>query len=141
MTAARLVPYVLAAIGLGAAAHAFSLHLWASGEPAAGLFPFLAALLLTAASLASIRERMPDGEPAETRRLLAYGFALGAFCVLLETAGFAVSTFLFLAGVLTLVERLAWKRAMLLAATLTVSIWTLFDVLLAVPLPQGAWRL
>ena len=139
MKAASLIPYTLATIGLGAAANALNLHLWAYGEPAAGLFPFLASLLLIGASLASTRGQVPDAEPVEITRLLVYGSALGAFCFLLEVIGFALSTFLFLAGVFALIERMNWKRSMLLAAIFSISTWALFEVLLSVPLPHGEW--
>lgn len=139
MNAARLVPYTLAAIGLGTAANALNFHLWAYGEPSAGLFPFLASLLLIGASLASIRERIPEAEPVEITRLLAYCFALGAFCFLLNMVGFALSTFLFFTGVFALVERMGWKRSIILSAAFAFFAWTFFEVLLSVPLPHGEW--
>lgn len=141
MNAARLVPYTLAAIGLGAAANALKLQLWAYGEPAAGLFPFLASLLLISASLASTREQVSDPVPVEVTRLLAYCFALATFCFLLDMIGFLLSTFLFLVGVFVLVERMAWKRSMFLSATFAFSTWALFEVLLSVSLPRGEWSI
>ncbi|MBN8933754.1 MAG: tripartite tricarboxylate transporter TctB family protein [Rhizobium pusense] len=99
----------------------------------------MASLLLIGASLASTRERTPDAEPVEITRLLAYCLALGAFCFLLEVIGFAPSTFLFLAGVFALVERMDWRRSLLVAATFAFLTWALFEALLSVPLPHGEW--
>lgn len=140
MTAARLVPYMLALIGLGAAANAFHLQLWSYGEPAAGLFPFVAGILLVCASLACTGKQAPEGEPVEVARLLIYCGALAAFCVLLELAGFAVAALLFLAVVLIFIEQMAPKAALLIAVAFALSTWSLFEVLLSVPLPHGLWR-
>lgn len=141
MNCARLVPFALTAIGLAVAAHALQLQLWAYGEPAAGLFPFLAALLLIGTSLACTRETLPAAEPVELSRLLAYCTALALFCLLLELIGFAFASFLFLATVFALIERMNWKIAILLAIAFAFSTWGLFEGLLAVPLPRGEWRL
>lgn len=82
------------------------MHLWEHGEPAAGLFPFLAALLLIFTSLLCTMQTVPADEPVEIPRILAYCAALALFCAMLETLGFAVATFLFLAGVLMFVEKM-----------------------------------
>ncbi|WP_416797708.1 tripartite tricarboxylate transporter TctB family protein [Ciceribacter azotifigens] len=140
MTATRLVPYMLSALGLGTAAYALDLGLWAYGGPAAGLFPFMASLLLIGTSLASTREHVAEGGPIEVARLLAYCFALGSYCLLLEGVGFVPSTFMFLVGVFILVERMNWQRSVLLAALFALATWTLFETLLSVPLPHGEWR-
>ncbi len=141
MKIARLVPYALAAIGLAAAAKALELRLWTYGEPAAGLFPFLAAILLVVASLLSTRETIPDEEAIELPRLLGYSAALAGFCLMLNIVGFALAALLFLVAVLTLIERMEWKTGILLAAIFAFSTWGLFEGLLSVPLPQGMWRL
>ncbi len=140
MTAARLVPYLLTLIGLGAAANAFHLRLWSYGEPAAGLFPFVAAVLLVCTSLACTGKKAPESEPVEVARLLIYCGALAAFCVLLELAGFAVAALLFLAGVLIFIEQMDPKAALFIAVAFALSTWGLFEVLLSVPLPRGLWR-
>ena len=66
---------------------------------------------------------------------------LALFCLLLELIGFAPAAFLFLATVLAFIERMGWKAAILLAAAFAFSTWGLFEGLLSVPLPHGAWRL
>lgn len=140
MTAARLAPYMLALIGLGAAANAFHLQLWSYGEPAAGLFPFAAGILLVCTSLACTGKKAPEGEPVDIARLLIYCGALAAFCVLLELAGFAVAALLFLAVVLIFIEQMSPKAALFIAVAFALSTWSLFEVLLSVPLPHGLWR-
>lgn len=131
MNTARLVPYTLATIGLGAAANALQLHLWAYGQPGAGLFPFLAALLLIGTSLLCTRENAYEAAPAEFPRLLAHSAALALFCLTLETVGFAVAAFLFLVMVFAFIERMNWKMATPLAAVFAFSTWGLFEVLLS----------
>lgn len=141
MTPARFVPYALSAIGLGAAASGLHMHLWENGEPAAGLFPFLAALLLIFTSLLCTVQAVPAEEPVELPRVFAYCAALALFCALLEILGFAVATFLFLAGILMFIEKMRWHAAGLFATGVALSTWILFEALLSVPLPHGVWRL
>ncbi|GAA5663240.1 hypothetical protein Brsp07_01717 [Brucella sp. NBRC 14130] len=142
MNPARFVPYALSGIGLGAAASGLRMHLWESGEPAAGLFPFLAALLLIVTSLLCTTQGVvPDEDPIEIPRVIAYCVVLALFCVLLEVLGFVAAAFLFLSGVLLFIERMKWQIAGLLSAAVAVATWVLFEILLSVPLPHGIWRL
>ncbi|MBF2713235.1 tripartite tricarboxylate transporter TctB family protein [Agrobacterium vitis] len=141
MSIARLAPYTLTVIGLGAAVNAANLQLWAHGEPAAGLFPFLAALLLVFTSLGCTLEKTAATEPVELTRLLAYCVALGLFCLILQVIGFALSAFLFLVTVFRLIERMDWKWSLILAFVFAFSTWGLFEGLLNVPLPRSDWRL
>jgi len=140
MRASQITPYVLASIGLAAATNALHLHIWAHGEPAAGLFPFMAGLLLAATSLICGREPSPSSEPVETIRLLAYCGALTGFCLLLNWLGFTLASLIFLTAVLVFIERMNWKKGLLLATAFSVGTWGLFDALLSVPLPTGMWR-
>ena len=140
MRASRIIPYVLASIGLAAAASALHLQLWTYGAPAAGLFPFLAGLLLAATSLLCAWETIPSSEPVDLTRLVAYCGALAGFCLLLNWLGFTLGSFLFLTAVLVFIERTNWKMGLLLATTFSIGSWGLFDVLLSVPLPAGVWR-
>lgn len=141
MNPAHLVPYILTVIGLGAAVNAANLQLWANGEPGAGLFPFLAALLLVCTSLGCSLEKTAATEPVELPRLLAYCAALGLFCLMLQLIGFALSAFFFLTAVFRLIERMDWKWSLVLAFAFAFSTWGLFEGLLSVPLPRGDWRL
>lgn len=141
MNTIRLVPYCLTAIGLGAAASAVHMHLWDYGEPGAGLFPFLAALLLVGTSLASARDTVPEPGPVEIPRLLVYCTALGLYSLCLEFIGFLPATFLFLTCVFACVERIGWKRSLLVSTIFASATWFLFERLLSVPLPRGFWGL
>lgn len=141
MNPARLVPYTLTVIGLGAALNTANLQLWANGEPGAGLFPFLAALLLVCTSLGCSLEKTAATESVELPRLLNYCAALGLFCLMLQLIGFALSAFLFLTTVFRFIERMDWTWSLLLAFAFAFSTWGLFEGLLSVPLPRGAWRL
>lgn len=141
MSIARLVPYTLTVIGLGAAVNAANLQLWTHGEPGAGLFPFLAALLLVCTSLGCTWEKTAATEPVELPRLLSYCVALGLFCLMLQLIGFALSAFFFLIAVFRLIERMDWKWSLILAFAFAFSTWGLFEGLLSVPLPRGDWRL
>lgn len=139
MNMVRLVPYVLAVIGLGAAANAFQLRLWAYGAPDAGLFPFLASILLVCASLVCTRDVLQAGDPIDVPRLLTYFASLAIFCLLLEVIGFALSAFLFLLVVLAAIERMDRKAAVVIAFSFSFCTWGLFEWLLSSPLPHGLW--
>lgn len=141
MNPVRFVPYALSAIGLGSAVSGLRMHLWENGEPAAGLFPFLAALLLIATSLLCTIQAVSGEDPIEIPRVIAYCVALALFCVLLEVLGFVAAAFLFLIGVLMFIEQMKWQIAGLFSAAVAVATWILFEILLSVPLPHGIWRL
>ncbi|MCY1669004.1 tripartite tricarboxylate transporter TctB family protein [Rhizobium sp. SL86] len=141
MSIARLVPYTLTVLGLGAAVNAANLQLWAYGEPGAGMFPFLASILLICTSLGCSLEKTAATEPVELSRLLTYCTALGLFCLMLQLIGFALSAFLFLVAVFRFIERMGWTWSLLLAFGFAFSTWGLFEGLLSVPLPRGEWRL
>ena len=141
MNLSRFVPYTLSTIGLGAAASGLSMHLWENREPAAGLFPFLASLLLIVTSLLCATQITSSEDPIEIQRVVAYCVALALFCVFLEFLGFVAAAFLFLAGVLLFIERIKWHISGFFAAAVAISTWLLFEILLSVPLPHGVWRL
>lgn len=66
------------------------------GEPAAGLFPFLAALLLIVTSLLA-RPRASCPTKTQSRfHVIAYYVALALFCVLPEVLGLVAAALLFL---------------------------------------------
>lgn len=139
MNTLRFIPYILTLIGLAAAAYALQLGLWEYGEPGAGLFPLIAALLLVGSSLLSTSDVIPSGSKIEYPRLVSYVFALFVFGLSLELTGFAFAAAFFLTWVFALIERIEWKRALSFACIFAFAIWGLFNQVLALPLPSGRW--
>jgi putative tricarboxylic transport membrane protein len=131
-----------------------SVGLGLGGEetPGPGLFPAAAAalLLLLLAPLALGWDDAPSlvtggeetagvADPGGWRRLGLYVLGLGVAAVALEPIGFALGVGAALVVVLRFAERLAWPRAALVSVGGVVACLLLFDQLLDVPLPRGAF--
>lgn len=118
---------------------------WGATGPGSGFFPFwlglamagLAALLLVRAA------RETDAGPAwapRGRGLVRFLGVLGggvAFVVLLPWLGMAVTTVLFLIGILRLLEGHAWPAAVGIAVATAAVNWAVFTWWLRVPFPTG----
>jgi putative tricarboxylic transport membrane protein len=66
-----------------------------------------------------------------------FGAALAAYVALLEPVGFLIATFVFLATTMIALGERSALRAGVVAAAATISLWALFERLLAVLLPKG----
>ena len=118
---------------------------WTATGPGSGFFPFwlglamavLAALLLVRAA----RETEPgvDWLPRGRGAVRFLGVLAGvvAFLVLLPWLGMAVTTVLFLVGILRLLERHSWPAAVTIALGTAVVNWAVFAWWLQVPFPTG----
>jgi putative tricarboxylic transport membrane protein len=118
---------------------------WGATGPGSGFFPFwlglamavLAALLLAGA----VRE--PEPGPAwvpRGRGLVRFLAVLGgaaAFLVLMPWLGMAVTTVLFLFGILRLLEGHSWAASVGVALGIAVVNWAVFAWWLRVPFPTG----
>jgi putative tricarboxylic transport membrane protein len=118
---------------------------WTATGPGSGFFPFwlglamavLAALLLVRAA----RETEPGADwlPRGRGAVRFLGVLAGvvAFLVLLPWLGMAVTTLLFLVGILRLLERHSWPAAVTIALGTAVVNWAVFAWWLQVPFPTG----
>jgi len=114
--------------------------LWEYVQPGPGLFPAIAAglaALCAAAALIVTRGAAAAHELVEWRRLLVYLAVVLLWPACFASAGFVVSSFVALALLLRLGERLSWIAAFGSAALATGAGWLLFERLLGVPLPHG----
>jgi putative tricarboxylic transport membrane protein len=68
------------------------------------------------------------------------GAALLGFAVVFEFAGYLLTTFLFVASLLRLVERKSWVQAGTVALSASLISYIFFGVLLGAPLPTGFLR-
>lgn len=139
MRAHRIGSLFLAAIGLLAGLMMLPLGLWDHGTPGAGLFPFLAAVMLAFTSLGSaVQDRGEAVEEIVDRGALRrYVIAITGFLIAIQVVGMLLATFLFVAAVLHWIEGKTLLRASVAGGGLALLSWILFDFLLGVPLPAG----
>lgn len=115
--------------------------------PGSGFLPFWLGVILAALSLilivtASLRRRneaegplFPGKEGLLTVVKVLGGLAL--FTILMETLGFIVNTFLFVAYLMGVVQREGRRSVLLTAVLTTASLYIVFQVLLGVALPRN----
>lgn len=135
----------------GFASGAFRLASWTFDGPGPGLFP--QAVAVVAVALALVNLVLPrfgaasdevDGDesdgvagPEETRTALIY--SLGLIWLVAGTfyAGFSVTVFVLMAGIIRFAERRSWLAAVIAAAAVTIVGLVGFGWALGVNLPEG----
>lgn len=136
----RIAPLLLLALGVAALLMARGMGLGRLTAPGPGLWPAIAAALLTATSVALLfLDPAEDYEPwtAGTARIVAGLAGLGLFVVLFDTIGFVVPAFLLLFAWLRLLADESWRMALVLAVAGAVALHVVFVLGLGVPFPAG----
>jgi putative tricarboxylic transport membrane protein len=118
---------------------------WGATGPGSGFFPFWLGLAMAAlATLLLVRAvREPDPGPAwapRGRGALRFLGVLGgcvAFVLLMPWLGMALTTVLFLLGILRLLEGHSWAAALGIALGAAGLNWAVFAYWLRVPFPAG----
>ena len=140
---------VLLGFGSFVAIQAAKLSVWRGDEPRQGFFPLLIALLIVALSLLNLvkslalirsEEHSPQGmrqSHAGLARVLTYLVLMLVYFALLDKAGFLITSVLFLAVMLKLVERQTWFATAVVGLASVAAGYGLFVYLLKVPLPKG----
>lgn len=136
----------LLALGLAALLEASKLPFGRVGSPQAGFFPLILSSLLAILSLVFLAQAIgaPKERPAKSpgrsttwnKIVLAIG-ALVVFAFLFETLGYVISTFLFIAFLLSVVERQKWSLVVIVAFFTSLTTYVVFGLLLNTPLPGG----
>jgi putative tricarboxylic transport membrane protein len=104
------------------------------------LLAVLAVILLGTAWRREATEKDGESPFPGTRAFIAIGAVLGglaAYIVLLEVLGFLTDTFLYVAFLLGVVEREKWFMTLLVAASTTLGLYLIFQVLLGITLPSN----
>lgn len=111
--------------------------------PDAGFFPFWLGLVQTALGAALVvavwtgRTVLAEPRPLGSRRQILAAALFILYVTSLDTAGFALATFVFLAVVVGWVERRSWLEAGAYGAGLTACLVWLFQWAFRLPLPVG----
>ena len=130
-------------IALVAFYEALKLPFGRASAPGAGFFPAVLAVLLAAVALAGLIAALRGGEQeGEASRLvwkknILTVTALLAFAFIFEYVGYLVTTFLFVAFLLRIVERKSWAQAGAVALSASLVSYIIFGLLLGAPLPAG----
>ena len=122
----------------------YQLGLGTGGKPGAGFFPFGAALAIGAIALlrlSGISHEASDIKTATTgdqlKKIFYVVAGMLAYALLLDSLGFAVTTFLLLAFYLKYVAAQAWRLSVSFAVIAALGAHLFFDVLLHAQLPRG----
>jgi putative tricarboxylic transport membrane protein len=132
------------ALALGALIEVRKLPFGRVSAPQAGFFPLILSVLLAIISLLVLVEALKGREDSSVvwerlswkRISLALG-ALFAFAFLFESLGYLVTTFLFVAFLLRVLDREKWRLTVAVAFSASFLSYILFGLLLHTPLPAG----
>jgi putative tricarboxylic transport membrane protein len=131
-------------VALGSFYEAAKLPFGRTNMPGAGFFPTILAALLGVVSLIGLIAAFRDGgeQPSRESRLVwnKIGLtvtALLVFAVIFERVGYVVTTFLFVAFLLRIVERRSRTLAAAVAFSASLISYVIFGLLLGAPLPAG----
>ena len=131
-------------IALGSLYEALKLPFGRTNAPGAGFFPAVLAALLAVVSLIGLIAAFRDASEqkiSESRlvwkKIILTVTALLAFAFIFEYVGYLVTTFLFVAFLLRIVERKSWAQAGAVALCASLVSYIIFGLLLGAPLPAG----
>jgi putative tricarboxylic transport membrane protein len=140
----RVLNIVWILLGGAAASYAWTLGLTGPSGPDSGLFPFIAALIVTGAG-AVLLVRPDTTLPAGFPRGAALGRVLGVIAGLAFMAlsmpylGFAAAGFVTMIILLRAVEKSGWVFSVVLALVSVLIVEWLFGHVLGMTLPRGPW--
>ena len=136
----RIAPLLLLALGVAALLTARDMGLGGLTAPGPGLWPAIAAALLSATAFVLLfLDPAEDYEPwtAGTARIAAGLAGLALFVVLFQTIGFVIPAFLLLFAWLRFLGGESWRMALVLAVAGALVLHLVFVVALGVPFPAG----
>jgi len=118
---------------------------WDETGPQAGYFPFYLSVILGAASLyglgSSLASRKEKREAfvtrAQLRRVMTVFVPTFLFCLVMQTLGLYVASFLLIGGFMRLVGKIAWWKSLLTAFLFTAIMFVTFDIVFDVIMPKG----
>jgi putative tricarboxylic transport membrane protein len=131
-------------IALGSLYEALKLPFGRTNAPGAGFFPAVLAALLAVVSLIGLIAAFRDASEQKIseprlvwKKIILTVTALLAFAFIFEYVGYLVTTFLFVAFLLRIVERKSWAQTGAVALSASLVSYIIFGLLLGAPLPAG----
>ena len=130
----------------------FRLSLGSFRNPGPGFFPFIAGLIVAVLALAIHLQARGKASAKETpeplwtdkkriRKMVFTTLALLAYGVGMDYLGFLVSTFIFLAFLLRMIEPQRWSLVLLESALASGISYLIFDIWLQAQLPKGIFQI
>jgi putative tricarboxylic transport membrane protein len=124
----------------------YRLKLGVATKPGSGFFPFGAGLIMLFLSLIALFHWMGKKDssqitvqkkPVRWWNIVIILAAIPAYTLSLETVGFLINTFLFIALLLKVVEPQTWKTSILGGAITAIAANLIFNVLFKAQIPSG----
>ena len=118
---------------------------WEADGPQAGYFPFYLSVLLGAASLFGLVDKLfiePGADATfvtreQFRRVMQVFVPTLLFCVFMQWLGLYVASFLLIAGFMWIVGRIAPWKSLLTAFLFSIIMFVTFDIAFDVIMPKG----
>jgi len=118
---------------------------WAAEGPEAGYFPFYLSVILAGASLyglaaAALRRHEDSGTFVtrdQLRRVLQVFVPTLLFCIFTQWLGLYLASFLFIAGFMIFIGRIAWWKSLLTAFLFSLAMFITFQLAFDVIMPKG----
>ena len=118
---------------------------WESDGPQAGYFPFYLCILLGAASLYGLADKLfvakgpsePFVNREQFRRVMQVLVPTFLFCLFMQWLGLYVASFILVAGFMWRVGRIALWKSLLTAFVFSVAMFITFDIAFDVIMPKG----
>jgi putative tricarboxylic transport membrane protein len=117
-------------------------------SPGMGFLPFWLAVIMAVLSVlllfdASMRKGASAGNPFPAPQALMNVVlviaGLGIYIAVLDTVGFAVSTILYIAFLLGIVQKERWLKTAIVSLLSTGGLYVVFEILLEVKLPENVY--
>jgi putative tricarboxylic transport membrane protein len=118
---------------------------WEADGPQAGYFPFYLSVLLAAASLYGLADKLfmatGSGDPFvnrdQFRRVMQVFVPTLLFCLFMQWLGLYVASFILIASFMWIVGRIALWKSLLTAFLFSVIMFVTFDIAFDVIMPKG----
>ena len=148
MNSDRLSSLFWFALGAGSVYASVRLGLGTTGEPGSGFVPLTAGAFICVMALLVFLQSFQSGqrlrrglsalwEGVYWRRSLAVGALTLAYILALETLGFTLTGFLLLVTIMRGLEKLSWKKTLIISILTLLASYVVFKIFLKATLPPG----
>jgi putative tricarboxylic transport membrane protein len=144
-----VIIFILEGLGIWVIIDSYRLGLQTVSDPGSGLFPFLLGVVLCllglpgligclkySSNIGTFKEERGIGRGGNLKRLGAATACLVGYALLLNKLGYAITTFLFLFGLLWIGYPRRWLFISGFSIVVTILSYLIFDVLLEIPFPS-----